>query len=112
MKNTSGQTVSQAVTTQTLTLTIKGNQHEDICKVLNDIYRAKNADYNDSFGKSFQEYGMIMAAIRLEDKLNRFKALIKQEAKVLDESIEDTLMDLANYSIMTLIEIQNSNKMS
>ena len=48
-----------------------------------------------------------MPAVRLDDKLHRFKQLIKQEAEVKDESITDTLMDLANYAIMAIIEIEN-----
>lgn len=79
--------------------------HKSICKELNGLYARKNADYGDSFGKSFGEYGLAMACIRLEDKLNRIKALSKQQAQVNDESIEDTLRDLANYSIMTLVEL-------
>lgn len=78
--------------------------HDSICAKLNDLYARKNHDYGDSFGKSYNEYGMVMACIRLEDKLNRIKALIKNDQQVHDESIEDTLMDLANYSIMTLVE--------
>lgn len=68
--------------------------------------KRKNHDYGDSFSKSFLEYGMAMPCIRLEDKLNRLKALTNHEAKVNDEGIEDTLMDLANYAIMTIIEVQ------
>ena len=83
----------------------KSEQHMEICKELNNLYRRKNHDYGDSFGKGFKEYGMVMPIIRLEDKLSRLKSLIKTENKV-DESIEDTLMDLANYSIMTLIELK------
>lgn len=82
----------------------KAIMHADICINLNELYKRKNADYGDSFGKSYQEYGMTMACIRLEDKLNRLKSLCKQEAQVQDESLEDTLMDLANYAIMTLVE--------
>lgn len=50
-----------------------------------------------------------MPAIRLEDKLNRFKklGLNNLEAQVNDESIEDTLLDLANYAIMTVIEMRD-----
>lgn len=81
--------------------------HETICNDLADLYRRKNADYGDSFGKSFQEYGMAMPCIRLEDKLNRLKSLTKNGgAQVKDESIQDTLLDLANYAIMTVIEMQ------
>ena len=82
----------------------KVRHHASICEDLNEIYAQKNHDYGDSFGKGYTEYGMVMAVIRLEDKLNRLKSLIKAEALVKDESINDTLMDLANYAIMTVIE--------
>lgn len=81
--------------------------HMILCNQLNLIYEAKNKDYGNSFGKSFGEYGLTMACIRLEDKLNRFKSLSKsKEIQVKDESIIDTLIDLANYSIMTVMELQ------
>lgn len=83
----------------------KTDVHKKICRDLNELYVRKNADYGDSFGKSFEEYGLTMSCIRLEDKLNRIKSLSKHEAQVSDESIIDTLMDLANYSIMTLVEL-------
>lgn len=86
----------------------KVEKHAQICMKLNELYARKNADYGDSFGKSFEEYGLTMACIRLEDKLNRIKSLTKQAAQVSDESIVDTLMDLANYSIMTLVELAQS----
>ena len=48
-----------------------------------------------------------MPCLRVEDKLNRLKELVKgSQQMVNDESIEDTLMDLANYSIMALIEMR------
>lgn len=82
----------------------KVRHHASICEELNEIYARKNHDYGDSFGKGYAEYGMVMAVIRLEDKLNRLKSLIKAESLVKDESTNDTLMDLANYAIMTVIE--------
>lgn len=81
-------------------------QHENICKELNALYEAKNADYGDSFHLSYLEEGLAMARIRLSDKLNRFKTLTKgQTQNINDESIRDTLLDLANYAIMTIMEI-------
>lgn len=85
-------------------------KHENICKELNALYEAKNADYGDSFHLSYLEEGLAMARIRLSDKLNRFKTLTKgQTQNVNDESIRDTLLDLANYAIMTIMEISHKS---
>lgn len=84
----------------------KVQMHKDICLGLNDLYAKKNADNGDSFHKSFVEEGMAMPRIRLGDKFNRFKTLSRGAAQqVSDESIRDTLLDLANYAIMTLVEM-------
>lgn len=82
--------------------------HKRLCLLLNSIYEKKNHDYGDSFHKTFVEEGMAMARIRLDDKLNRFKTLSRQgtEQQVNDESIKDTLLDLANYAIMTVLEME------
>ena len=86
----------------------KIEKHQKICEELNVLYAKKNHDYGDSFHLSFVEEGMAMARIRLGDKLNRFKALSRNgEQKVSDESIRDTLIDLANYAIMTILEMEN-----
>lgn len=85
----------------------KIEQHAKICDEMNKLYEQKNKDYGDSFSKSFEEYGLTMPCIRLEDKLNRLKSLVKNSnLEVKDESIIDTLKDLANYSIMTIIELE------
>ena len=86
----------------------KIEKHKKICDELNTLYAKKNHDYGDSFHLSFVEEGMAMSRIRLGDKLNRFKALSRNgEQKVNDESIRDTLIDLANYAIMTILEMEN-----
>lgn len=70
------------------------------------LYAEKNEKYQDAFGKTYAEYGPTVAIIRLEDKLNRIKALV---AAGLDdsngESLVDTLTDMANYANMFLIEL-------
>lgn len=94
------------MTTKTpMTATDKVTAHAKICNALTNLYAAKNADYGDSFGKGYREYGMVMPCIRLEDKLNRIKSLRGRHAQVQDESLRDTLMDLANYAIMTILEL-------
>ena len=73
--------------------------------------RRKNKDYGDSFSKSFQDWGLPMSCIRLTDKLNRLSSFAKNaDIQIKDESVVDTLMDLANYSIMTIMELEGGNK--
>jgi hypothetical protein len=86
----------------------KFDEHFEICKQLNETYKSKNTAYGNSFGKSFEEFGIVAALVRLEDKWNRIKALSKgAENNVLDESIKDTLLDMANYCIMTYMEVND-----
>lgn len=77
----------------------------EITDYMYQIYERKNADYGDSFSKTFDEFGLTASAIRINDKTERFKKLIKQDAQVQDESIKDTLLDLANYAVLTLMEM-------
>lgn len=77
----------------------------EITDYMYQIYEKKNADYGDSFSKTFDEFGLTASAIRINDKTERFKKLIKQNAQVQDESIKDTLLDLANYALLTLMEM-------
>lgn len=81
-------------------------QHYAICQKLNQVYKAKNHDYGDSFGDTYKKLGIISAVTRLSDKMNRLMSLaVSHDAQVKDEKIEDTLLDMANYAIMTLIEL-------
>ena len=92
-------------------ITNKVQVHAEICDNIKDLYKRKNADYGDSFAKSFQEWGLSMACIRLDDKLNRLKSFAKkQDMQVTDESVIDTLTDLANYAIMTIMELKEKEK--
>ena len=88
--------------------TSKVERHADICKEINALYARKNHDYGDSFRQTFAEEGLTMARIRLGDKLARFNTLTKEGGQqVSDESIRDTLIDLANYAIMTVMELDD-----
>lgn len=81
------------------------NKFESICNELVVLQKAKNTDYGDSFSKSVKEFGLTAALIPITNKVNRLKQLIQSDsAQVKDESIDDTLKDLACYAIMTLAE--------
>ena len=73
-----------------------------------DTYRKKNADYGNAFEKSMDEDGLLVAKIRIGDKIRRINSLIKNngEGQVKDEKLEDTYLDLANYCVMTILWIR------
>lgn len=84
----------------------KRKRHERLTKSIHDMYVAKNADYGDSFSKLYNKFGLRSSQIRLHDKLFRFDKLIDNDGLVKSESIKDTLLDMANYCIMTVIELE------
>ena len=67
-----------------------------------ELYSRKNHDYGNSFDKGMDNIGMAYGVGRIYDKMNRLITLTKKEAQVKDESIDDTLRDLACYSMMML----------
>lgn len=86
----------------------KVERHLEICQKLNTTYALKNRAYGDSFGETFRDLGVISAVTRINDKFNRLKTLIRNtEIPQGDESIADTLLDMANYCIMTYMELEN-----
>lgn len=87
----------------------KIQEFKNITQEILETYLRKNVDYDDAFTKSLEEDGLLVAKIRLGDKYKRFSALIKQENLVKDESIEDTLLDMASYAIMTVMFNRNKN---
>ena len=79
---------------------------------MKDLYIKKNHDYGNSVSKTFDEYGLVSFLVRMDDKMNRIKTLNKiQDAAVRGEKIEDTLLDLANYAILALTEIEFRKKL-
>lgn len=79
--------------------------HKTLCDQLNDIYSRKNADYGDSFAKVRREVPNAIL-VRLMDKMERIKTLLLngERLQVADEKVDDTLLDLANYCLMEVVE--------
>lgn len=82
----------------------------DITTSMAKTYAAKNHDYGNSFEQSCDKFGLIAAVVRLGDKMNRIESLTVKKAEVKDESIKDTLLDLANYAIMTVMWLNQQPK--
>lgn len=84
----------------------KVQRHKELCKQLNKIYEAKNNDYGDSFSDTYKKLGIASALVRITDKYNRLMSLASgKKQKVNDESLRDTLLDLSNYCLLTILEI-------
>ena len=92
----------------------KVERHEELCVELNRLYAQKNHDYGDSFHETFLEEGWASVRLRLSDKLRRFKQLSRNPngQMVADESMRDTLIDLANYSLMAVMELDDLTKLN
>ena len=73
---------------------------------LTKVYVAKNKDYGDSFTRSLDKRGIVASIVRMEDKMNRIDSLYDKPTTEVDESLVDSLEDLANYAIMTAIWLE------
>ena len=87
------------------------DRFKSIINQMFDTFKRKNHDYGNSFEQSLDEEGLAAARIRLGDKWNRFKTLSKgKNIKVNDESLKDTLLDTANYCIMTAMWLDKQDE--
>ena len=83
---------------------------KEITDKMCDIYKRKNSDYGNSFSKLFKKCGMTYAYGHLAEKIERIDSLRNNDAKVQGESMIDSLYDLANYAILTIMEIEKNKK--
>ena len=83
----------------------KNIEFKKITDKMLELYSSKNELYGDSFNQLMHELGLIAGVVPLDNKLRRVKSIVKG-AEVKFESLEDSLMDLANYSILMLIHLK------
>ena len=93
-----------------MTLEEKRERFDALCIRITNLYFHKSHDYGDSFGRQWKDFGILSAVIRMSDKLNRIRQLAQEAQQVDDESMIDTLLDLASYAIMSVIELENDQK--
>jgi glutaredoxin 2 len=88
----------------TLSTEAKAQYLIEICADEVELFKRKNTDYGDSFAKLRREMPTAVL-VRIYDKFSRLSQLMNgKTALVKDESIEDTLADLAAYCHMELLE--------
>lgn len=89
--------------------------HQYLCLKMVEITKAKNADYSGSGDDPFSNFRQIGHLVqmpnvceigfltRMSDKFSRIGSFIsKGTLQVKDESVEDTLLDLANYCLLMI----------
>lgn len=84
----------------------KVKRFREIVDYMADLYAKKNDNYGDSFTKLYDTLGPIAGLVPLHNKLDRLTNLITTSKTSSFESVEDTLKDLACYSIMFLMEYE------
>lgn len=92
-------------------LIVGGNEIGDataLADQMTDLYARKNADYGDSFDNSMNNFGIIASIVRISDKINRAQSLVAKQGKaeVKSETLSDTFIDLACYSVMTAMWVE------
>lgn len=87
--------------------------YEYILNHLEETYEAKNNDYGNSVADTYDKFGSVSFLVRITDKYNRLMTLCDPNApeqKVKDEKIDDTILDLANYCLLWLVEREYKNQ--
>ena len=84
---------------------------ERVTREMRWMWKGKNADYGSRFDDGVDRFGLVSAAVRICDKANRFASLADgKKANVKGEALRDTLMDLANYAVMTVMRLDQDKK--
>jgi len=78
------------------------NEFLEILTPIAELLKRKNTDYGNSYNETRREFGPVAFLLRINDKFARLKTLRNNEAKVNDESIEDTLADIIGYCTLEL----------
>lgn len=90
-------------------------KYMDVINKLKETFLKKNHDYGSSVKKNYDKFeaygkneGLKYVFGRIAEKHDRLENLIYGDHtnQVTDESIEDTLLDMANYAILAAVSIQ------
>lgn len=91
--------------------TPESQEFKNITDQMTDTFIRKNHDYGNSFFDSLnEEEDLGPARYAIGNKWRRFKQLSMSGDALVDESIEDTLLDMANYCVMSLIWYRANKK--
>lgn len=96
-------------------------KYMDVINKLKETFLKKNHDYGSSVKKNYDKFeaygkneGLKYVFGRIAEKHDRLENLIygAHTNQVTDESVEDTLLDMANYAILAAVSIQEHKAVS
>lgn len=82
-------------------------KYQSVLQDMQTLFMEKNSDYGNSVHRTYEIFGMTSYLVRISDKLNRAISLTSgSERMVKDETLYDTLVDLANYAAIAASELK------
>lgn len=83
----------------------------NITEKMRETFLKKNHDYGNSFHETWDEFGdkgIITALTQISHKYHRLMNIGLGTKPLVDESIDDTLLDMANYCVLTIMELEKA----
>ena len=83
----------------------------ELTKAMCDTFAKKRHDYGQTTEETYKKFGPVSMLTRMHDKMGRLDTLLTSCAvnHVKDEKVEDTLLDLANYALITILEMHKAD---
>lgn len=87
------------------------NRFKKITDEMVETYKAKNATYGNAYADGFSRFGAVQLVSRIYEKYCRIENLLVRKAdnKVSDESVRDTLTDIANQCIILRMLLESQD---
>lgn len=97
-----------------LTMQERNEQFKELIQRMFDVQDRKGRDYGEETNglKNLERRGVSGVVARMGDKMSRLEALTQpgRVIAVVEETLEDTLIDLANYCLLLIILIRHGKK--
>ena len=86
------------------------DKFKDITNAMLVMYTEKNEKYGNSWEETLDEFGYLPYIVRMNEKLKRAKTIVTFDEEGETETLEDILIDISIYSVLTLMHFKNEDK--
>lgn len=84
---------------------------EKLTKEMSQTFAKKRNDYGQTTTETFKKFGPVSMLVRMYDKIGRLESLlINNRENMVGEKVEDTLLDLANYALIAILELRKHER--